>query len=55
MVEVKRFSVGEVAARVGVNTSALRFYEEHGLIRYLLGDTPSQTTTGVDAKRRPPR
>jgi MerR family transcriptional regulator, redox-sensitive transcriptional activator SoxR len=33
MVEVKRFSVGEVAARVGVNTSALRFYEEHGLIR----------------------
>ena len=33
MVEVKRFSVGEVAARVGVNTSAVRYYEEHGLIR----------------------
>ena len=33
MVEVKRFSVGEVAARAGVATSALRFYEEHGLIR----------------------
>jgi MerR family transcriptional regulator, redox-sensitive transcriptional activator SoxR len=33
MVEVKRFSVGEVAARSGVATSALRFYEEHGLIR----------------------
>lgn len=32
MVEVKRFSVGEVAARAGVATSALRFYEEHGLI-----------------------
>ena len=33
MVEVKRFSIGEVAARAGVATSALRFYEEHGLIR----------------------
>jgi MerR family transcriptional regulator, redox-sensitive transcriptional activator SoxR len=33
MVEVKRYSVGEVAARAGVATSALRFYEEHGLIR----------------------
>ncbi len=33
MVEVKRFSVGEVAARAGVATSALRFYETHGLIR----------------------
>jgi MerR family redox-sensitive transcriptional activator SoxR len=33
MVEVKRFSVGEVADRAGVATSALRFYEEHGLIR----------------------
>ncbi len=33
MVEVKRFSVGEVARRAGVATSALRFYEEHGLIR----------------------
>lgn len=32
MVEVKRFSVGEVAARAGVATSALRFYETHGLI-----------------------
>ncbi|HEX4983580.1 MAG TPA: redox-sensitive transcriptional activator SoxR [Ilumatobacteraceae bacterium] len=32
MVEVKRFSIGEVAARSGVATSALRFYEEHGLI-----------------------
>jgi MerR family redox-sensitive transcriptional activator SoxR len=33
VVEVKRFSVGEVAERSGVATSALRFYEEHGLIR----------------------
>lgn len=36
MVEVKgqrRFTIGEVAARAGVATSALRFYEEHGLIR----------------------
>jgi MerR family redox-sensitive transcriptional activator SoxR len=33
MVEVKRFSVGELAARAGVATSALRFYEAHGLIR----------------------
>lgn len=33
MVEVKRFSVGEVGARAGVATSALRFYEEHQLIR----------------------
>lgn len=32
MVEVKRFSIGEVADRTGVATSALRFYEEHGLI-----------------------
>ncbi len=35
MVEVKtprRFSVGEVAARAGVATSALRFYESNGLI-----------------------
>jgi len=30
--ELKRFSVGELAARAGVATSALRFYEEHGLI-----------------------
>jgi MerR family redox-sensitive transcriptional activator SoxR len=33
MVEVKRFSVGDLAARAGVATSALRFYEAHGLIR----------------------
>ncbi len=32
MVEVKRFTVGEIARRAGVATSALRFYEEHGLI-----------------------
>lgn len=32
MVEVKRFSVGEVAHRAGVATSALRFYEDNGLI-----------------------
>ncbi|HUF99308.1 MAG TPA: redox-sensitive transcriptional activator SoxR [Ilumatobacter sp.] len=32
MVEVKRFSVGEVAERSGVATSALRFYEDAGLI-----------------------
>ena len=36
MVEVKghrRLSIGEVAERAGVATSALRFYEDHGLIR----------------------
>ncbi len=33
MVEVKRFSVGELAARAGVSTSALRFYEANGLIQ----------------------
>jgi len=32
MVEVKRLSVGELAARAGVATSALRFYEANGLI-----------------------
>jgi MerR family redox-sensitive transcriptional activator SoxR len=32
MVEVKRFSVGELAARAGIATSALRFYEANGLI-----------------------
>ena len=32
MVEVKSFSIGEVAARAGVSTSALRFYESNGLI-----------------------
>jgi MerR family redox-sensitive transcriptional activator SoxR len=32
MVEVKRFTVGEIAQRAGVATSALRFYEDHGLI-----------------------
>ncbi len=37
MVEVKRvgakrFTIGEISARSGVATSALRFYEEHGLI-----------------------
>jgi MerR family redox-sensitive transcriptional activator SoxR len=40
MVEVKRpgraprrLTIGEVAQRTGVATSALRFYEDHGLIR----------------------
>ena len=33
MVEVKRFTIGELAARAGVTTSALRFYEAHDLIR----------------------
>jgi MerR family transcriptional regulator, redox-sensitive transcriptional activator SoxR len=32
MVEAKSLSVGEVAVRCGVATSALRFYEDHGLI-----------------------
>ena len=32
MVEVKRLTIGEVATRSGVATSALRFYEDHGLI-----------------------
>ena len=30
--ELKRFSVGDLAARAGVATSALRFYEANGLI-----------------------
>ncbi|MDJ0771080.1 MAG: redox-sensitive transcriptional activator SoxR [Ilumatobacter sp.] len=33
MVEVKRLTIGEVAQRAGVATSALRFYEDQGLIR----------------------
>jgi MerR family transcriptional regulator, redox-sensitive transcriptional activator SoxR len=33
MVEVKRLTVGELAARAGVATSALRFYEANGLIQ----------------------
>ena len=32
VVEVKRFTIGDVAERAGVATSALRFYEDHGLI-----------------------
>lgn len=32
MVEVKTLSVGELAKRAGVATSALRFYEDNGLI-----------------------
>ena len=39
MVEVKRFSVGDLAARAGVATSALRFYEAQGLLA-------SQRTSG---------
>jgi MerR family redox-sensitive transcriptional activator SoxR len=30
--EARRYSIGEVAARAGVATSALRFYEDEGLI-----------------------
>jgi MerR family transcriptional regulator, redox-sensitive transcriptional activator SoxR len=33
VVEVKTFPIGVVASRAGVATSALRFYEEQGLIR----------------------
>jgi MerR family redox-sensitive transcriptional activator SoxR len=33
MVEVKRLTIGEIGRRTGVATSALRFYEEHDLIR----------------------
>ena len=32
MVEARRYTIGEVAARAGVATSALRFYEDEGLI-----------------------
>ncbi len=32
MAEPRRFTIGEVAARAGVATSALRFYEDEGLI-----------------------
>jgi MerR family transcriptional regulator, redox-sensitive transcriptional activator SoxR len=32
MAEVRVFTVGELATRAGVATSALRFYEDHGLI-----------------------
>lgn len=40
MVEVKRLSVGEVAERTGVSASALRFYEDHGLLH------PERTAAG---------
>jgi MerR family transcriptional regulator, redox-sensitive transcriptional activator SoxR len=33
MVEVKRYPIGAIAARAGVATSALRFYEDQGLIQ----------------------
>jgi MerR family redox-sensitive transcriptional activator SoxR len=33
MVEVKTYSIGEVAQRAGIATSALRFYEDNGLIQ----------------------
>lgn len=33
MAEPRRLTIGEVAARAGVATSALRFYEDAGLIR----------------------
>src|SRR5262245_62561154 len=33
MVEVKRYAIGAIAARAGVATSALRFYEQQGLIQ----------------------
>ncbi|MEO1056808.1 MAG: redox-sensitive transcriptional activator SoxR [Actinomycetota bacterium] len=33
MVEARRWTIGEVAERAGVATSALRFYEDQGLIR----------------------
>ncbi len=32
MAEARLFTVGELAERTGVATSALRFYEDHGLI-----------------------
>jgi len=32
MVEVKTFSIGDVATRAGITSSALRFYETNGLI-----------------------
>lgn len=32
MTDIRTFTVGEVAERAGVATSALRFYESHGLI-----------------------
>lgn len=40
MVEVKRLSVGEVAERTGVSASALRFYEDNGLLH------PERTAAG---------
>lgn len=33
MIEVKEMTIGEVASRAGVATSALRYYEDQGLIR----------------------
>jgi MerR family redox-sensitive transcriptional activator SoxR len=39
MVEVKRFTIGEVAHRAGIATSALRFYEQHGLITSVRADS----------------
>ncbi|MEP7115484.1 MAG: redox-sensitive transcriptional activator SoxR [Ilumatobacteraceae bacterium] len=51
MVEVKRFSVGELAARAGVKTSALRFYEANGLIESERNDSGHRRYR-ADALRR---
>ena len=51
---LRRFSVGELAARAGVATSALRFYEEHGLIHVRaqqFGPPPVSSRRACDAWR----
>lgn len=52
MVEVKRsLAIGEVADRAGVATSALRFYEEHGLI-HAVRNTAGHRRYPADVLRR---
>jgi MerR family transcriptional regulator, redox-sensitive transcriptional activator SoxR len=51
MAELRVFTVGELATRAGVATSALRFYEDHGLIVSERTKTSHRRYSG-DALRR---
>ncbi len=51
MVEVKLYSIGEIAQRSGVSASALRFYERHGLIHAQRNDG-NQRRYRADTLRR---